>query len=236
MTRGYPDYSVSVGTSAEGAFLRQLAEPPVWYFDGFENPILKWKLDTSTGGVVTEPAAPLNSCLPYSGMGCLQMNIAATAEGCGYLYMGISPLTGKVAVSHNFALSADATFKDATRAVTLIEIRYYLPNSQMIIYIYYNPTTHELALLDSSNTYITIGTLNIKPLAWHYFKLIFDPANHKYHTLIIDATTFNISNYEIWMTSYNAASSLFVRICAIASDTSSASLLIDNFIITYNES
>lgn len=237
MARGYPDYSKSVGTTIEGKFLQQLADPPIWWHDNFDEPVNKWRSDIGTLSLFTEHSYEGHTYKPYRFGGMAFVESALGLFGSMFHYIGTFPLTYHLGFSCMFSISEQANWKDIENSLLLFWINYYTTSIMAAPYVSYNPRTGKWYYsADEGTTFVEMGTFLISTLFWHYAKLIIDPISKKYISFQIDSKVYDISTASYYTTADNANAYAVVNITTMADAGDKVGLHIDDYKVTYNES
>lgn len=235
MARGYQDYFKSIGKTAEGNFLPDIAIPPTWYHDDFNVPSCKWWAMFGTATIRTEYLIAAPTSHPYTGSG---MMLAVSAVGGLFNVrrsIGVPPQITYLGFSMVFLFSSELDWQNVATSLYLIGIDFNTGAQRKRIEIYYNPRDYNWYYRNSLGGTTLIGNLELDALTWHYAKLIIDPTNDNYVMLQVDQQVWSLSgiSYQVIVIANPVEYDVFIQGDADAADT--VYLLVDDYKVTYGE-
>lgn len=237
MARGHPDFMIGVGKGQEGWQLQQTTLPPVWFYDDFEYPTLKWHVGVfGTVEQQTTETIAGTDWYPYNGDSMLVVTSAVAGTVMAYRRIGLMQLTSYIGISHFFVLGEEDYFLNANNSLHLIRMGLWTGFFHHAIEIAYNPRTYNWYYMNNVLGWTLLTNYRIDEDAWHFIKLIFDPVTHTYVTLQIDSNIINMRGIGYWYIANLAAAYCIVSIEARAAAAQTAIVLVDDYKITYGES
>lgn len=102
-------------------------------------------------------------------------------------------------------------------------------------HVRYTPSTGKLELQYGSTTYVTIATVSLSNLQFHFVKLVVDFLAGKNVRLLLDSTEYDIAAYPIYHFADATAAYLHTDIFAEAAAAANASIYVGHNIVTENE-
>jgi len=236
MARGYPAFYPSVGRTAEGTFLPEVAEPPVWLHDDFNNNTSKWDLIFGTVTIQTEITITGTVYAPFDGSGLLYLLSELAGDGLASRSIGTFPQTSNCGFSCSILYHNDTLYKDQANSLTMIDCNYYTGTRHRHFGIAYNPATEEWSYLASDGaTWTVFKTLGISKTFWHYCKLIIDPVTAEYKSFQVDNTVTSLSDISFYDVVSVLGVAFVISVRNIGAAAKQAPLLIDDYKITYGE-
>jgi len=238
MARGYPDYSSNVGRTAEGLFLTQVAKPAIWFEDNFNSPICKWSVNNGTGEIYTSAMLEGGTCQTYDGEGFMAIkSTVASSEVAALFDVGAFPANFNVGIALRFNTQSGSNYFNAENGFVPFYLEWTDGTYNNIIYVCCNTRNGKWYVSeDGGSTFKEIGTAVPSDTTWQYAKLIFDPVNEKLVRLIVNNTSFDLTNYS-WSKTADTGSLYCTAAISFINDTLfTEDLAVDSYVITYGES
>jgi len=241
MAHGYPDYGIYTPKKTVHA-LQDMAElaarsgsivtfdrrGDVIWLDDFESGIEKWAAILQGTGAEAVNTAETARNGGYS----VKLTTGNAADDWAFLaHPHAYPVFSKLGFEISFSL--DSAIKDVRIFLVL-----YTGTTQHVAEIVYIHSTGELQYRDQNNVYQTFATitpLRVYSKLFHTIKLVIDPANTKYYSLILNNQTFDLSAYSYFTTSSVVYPYMEVAIQVSTPDAVNRSIYVDDAIITQNE-
>jgi len=238
MTRGYPDYSKSVGRSQRGEFLQELAFPPVWFEDKFDTPLLAWAGSSVTHNLSVKSEGGNADRRSYEGRGFMSITADTGTDGEVSRTLAPPPKIGYIACEVVFRIQNSADFEDSANSFKVIHFEISDGAGVSDLRVYYNPRSGVWNILDETGSgFVQVATQKLYDDAWHIVKLTFDLVNLKYIELQVNSTYYDLSDYSINYTSAAGGYNYLALKMEIVSDVGdNAEIYVANYKITYGES
>ena len=200
----------------------------VIFIDDFEADTLKWK----TGGAGTDNAVALDTTWAKTGNKSCKLTAGKGVGGQAYIYryFGV-PITGKIGLEHSFTLNASTS-----RVLT--ELRHFTGTKYYTGYIRYTLPDGTLEVYDGAAGFITIEDdyyLESANDTFHTLKLVVDTDTKKYIRLLINNTTWLLSDYSLKQENDNTKTSMYAAIVHTQDTAAAKSIWVDDVILTQNE-
>lgn len=200
----------------------------VLFIDGFEEGIAKWEL-TGSG---TGNAQVLTAERVRSGGYCVKLTGGSTLTKAAAMYTYFPyPVLSKLGFETHFAFGSviDCLYFRIEQ-LTGTHIKY--------AYIKYDRTNEKLQYLDSAGVYQDIETSFILYEYSYLFdvlKLVIDLETYKYHRLILNEETYDLSAYSMFSEVNTARPHIRIKIDLVSRSGNNDYVYIDNIIVTQNE-
>lgn len=236
MTRGYPDYMPGIARTKEGLLLPTIAEPPVWFEDCFNNPLMSWGDEYGTADIYVGRTLDSSSSWVNSGEGCLL--ITSTSGGRGGVRKNLNGLrnTEVIGVAMHFRfLEALTDFATGESKHYLVYFALDTGSERFDARITYDPNDGKIYLYDENGAFVNIATNAITSGYYCYIKLVFDLANRKYVRLYFNDQVYDLSSYPIRVISTDPGSLAFVIVRVWGATGKTVQFAVDDYKITYGE-
>jgi hypothetical protein len=241
MSHGGPDYGVSAGarTTYRWADLDELAvrlgsivgfdrRGDVLYLDSFEDGYHRWFASAvGTGGLVS-----LSRAHARSGVYSLRL-----VTGSDSFRSAQAQRIWSYPVISAFGLEASFTLATNLQEIDM-SIIVYTGALAWQVYGRYLHATHEWQVYVAPGNWVTIVTLTnpmVSPYSYHTFKLVGDPASGHYVRAILDAQTIDIHTLSMTSPVSAVEPQLYVQLKAISVVVNTATVYLDDVIVTQNE-
>lgn len=241
MAHGHPDYGRSGPLSTVhrvddmGELAARLASIDTFdrrgnvvWMDDFENNLKKWLVTlTGTGADIV-----LSVNAARNGGASAKITTGNAAGNTEHLaHYGSYPILSKVGFEIAVTLNVNVSF---------VEVLVGAEDGTLLKYgaVRYLPNSSRLDLYNSSGAWVTIAS-SLSPYfsdyAFHPLKLVIDLATGKYVRVLFAGQSWDLSAYDLYSTAFLVHNFLWVNISTASQAAASASIYVDDAIITQNE-
>ena len=236
MSRGYPDFSPGAARNSSGVFLPILAESPVWFYEGFDNPTLSWRTFAGTAELIVNDASVLGFNNSYIGGCCLRLTSPTAAQGIIDRKISMPPSSNRIGFSEIIMFDDVSDLADDDESTVPLYGDYQNDDSSGLFGVSYRRSDGAWSVITNPSGDWQIALTKLIPGGYFFhIKLVIDLLTKKYVSLQVSDVIVDISTIEYFNDTSTGTN--YLRILALVKgDIGDSGILnIDEVKITYNE-